>query len=247
MRGLPKDRDITYYGNDGVFIHDPGVLKTDYTGLSTCSCVFMAPRDKWKRFDNIYDAHPEFKFIGMNSREVAFEGPFAVATCEYGGFDPSTYGDFTPPVYELTRSSQEEPIETHKLFSESIAGTPTNRLHNSLWRRLEDNMLSNKFPPTEDAGWVFHGFEINTGFYGLERYLDIRAVWKETVNWRRGFGTRDPGGRIETPRGSAPNLGGFRTWLNAGTTVTINGASEQTVTEWWGSGPGGWIPLIYST
>lgn len=222
--------DLEYHGNASVpILTDPGELDTDYTGLTSCTAKFSIKRDLYKNLPNIYSKHPEFPFIEMSHRTVSLEGPWAIATCKYGGFDNT--GSSTPPVYECTSSLKEEPIETHPDFF-TIGGTALVRNNDSMWRKIGTNIIAPPTTPDSLDGWVFIGFKAGTKLYGVERYLDPSITWKETVNYRRGSAVLNAAGRIENPRGPAPAAIGDRTWINMGTTMSIHGAAQQTVTEW---------------
>lgn len=241
--------DLNYYGQRGLITSDLGELVTDYTGLSTATAQFKIQRAQFSLLPKMNTAHPVFTFLGMSKRRIYFDGPWACAQCDYGGFDPNEFGDFTAPVYELACGTEEEPIETHPKFATAdIAGTPSDPKNGAIFRHLESGALAYAgHAAASDDGYVFHSFKVGTELYGIERYLDAGTIiWRKTQNFRRGFAAiLNSAGKIDTPEGPAPNLASPRNWLNMGTTTTIHGSAEQAVTEWRASGKRGWNTKIY--
>jgi hypothetical protein len=250
-------QDIQFLGKQGIILNDPGTLTTDRTGLATCTATFKVRKDHWQTMPNLWSPHPIFGFIGMEHRELSFQGPFAVAVCKYAGVDAIMYQNGnSSPVYDLCVGVSEEPIETHPDFA-SFAGSPMSPINGANFRLLEKGTIVNAKTATKPEGpdgYVFDSFDIFTGdgkggknkFAKVESYLEAsQLTWRMTYNSKVSPASIAGVGLIGDPIGPAPRLAGKRNWLFMGITSTKRGSAYQTSMEWRASGRSGWIEEIY--
>lgn len=244
---LLNSRNIQYYGSGDLVYSDIGVLSTDRTGLETCTAVIMIRKDKHQNLPRINSPHPLWGHIAMEKRQLAIDGAWAIATCEYAGatFDAGM-GDETPPVYERITGVAEARIETHPEFK-SFAGTPQAPENGSIWQKDSGSRTeyysaaAGEVAPTDPTGYSFYKFGAKSVYHGEDSYLDSSILtWRMTVNSRLPKADEDNSGKIDTPKGPYPKLKKPRNWLNMGTSETQRGSVFQHVTEWRASGKNGW-------
>lgn len=252
-----------FFGTYDLVLDDPGVLKTDNTGLTSCTAIISFPAHLHGTYlSNVSlllgASHPIFGSsfsLLMESREVAFKGPRAIAKCAYAGID-NTYSDGgTPPQYELIINTSESPIATHPEFDTDIGGTPTAPLNGANFRHVDGS-----FPParagavaSSNLGYVFDSFDQTDEngnlleLAGVSAFLEAGATWRKSWKMNRLPTTTDVGriGMIEFPEGNPPTPSG-RSWLNMGINVTHQrGGAYFWDKEWRLSGRNGWTTKIY--
>jgi len=249
--GVKHARGIEYHGEQGLILSRVGSLKTDAKGIDTCTAEWTIRADRWQQLPRRGSPHPVWGYITMNSREISIDGPFAVARCDYEGISSE---EMDKPEYELIIGVESQPIETHPNFDTKLAGTPTNRLNGSMWRKINDESDvygPHTGNPPSNANYQFWKFSNLIGgrknpFAGIENYLDAcSVVWRKTVMQRESVIELLKAGKIDRPEGPVPKLPGGRNWLNMGTSQKKRGVSYQHTTEWKASSHGGWNSAIY--
>lgn len=130
-----------------------------------------------------------------------------------------------------------EPIDSHIDFVE-FAGTPTDPQNGAVFD--PDTGGFRFFAPVIDG-------ELNP-FAGISSYYMPIATLRSNViesNWPSSTELNNIG-KISSPSGSAPNLGGNRNWLLSGIVVrNIGNIYYETQRIYAGSGPRGWNEDIY--
>ena len=82
---------------------------------------------------------------------------------------------------------------------------------------------------------------------GETSYYSPKITWRESWVRRKAAPANELNtiGRINTPNGPCPALGGGRTWLRNGVTQTQEGKVYRVEIEWLSSNPGGWDTDLY--
>lgn len=231
-----------YFGNTGLVVEIPGELVTDLYGLSTCSLVASCPMNRLDLVPPLFSQHPFFPYLNAEHQRVTIKDAKLFITIDYAGVNGATV-----PIYELCAGVGEEPIETHP-NALAIMGTPDSPVNRALFVDFETGQLSNDparavfrefFPYLEDGS-------LNP-FAGISAYLDFsQCVWRQ-----RYYSTAYPSdatslGRINSPPGPVPALGGSRNWIYMGLTFEQRGIVYGVTREWKASGFRGWNADIYS-
>ena len=144
------------------------------------------------------------------------------------------------PMYELAGSLSQEPIQTHANFA-TIAGTPAVPANNAIFVDPDDRKRSKK----SNAIFKEFGYTATANTKaGVSSYMEPGAEWRETT-----FETSEPStlsdlGKINSPSGPAPSLGG-RNWLAWSHSYQRRGHIYQVTTTWKLSGRNGWDSDIY--
>ena len=184
--------DFDYLGKRGIVIVDPGTLRTDRFGLDSCTAVFSVPHDQFRQLPKLRSAHPIFKGLTMETREMSLKGGFAVATGNYVGLMDR---ESTEPVSELIIGTNQEPIATHPRFKQ-FAGTAKAPLNGAVFIHSRDQSMvsASTVVAQSEVGYTFMRFESlilkNAGspgasternkFAGMEQYLDAGATYRQT-------------------------------------------------------------------
>jgi len=144
------------------------------------------------------------------------------------------------PIYELTTSLSQEPIQTHEDF-ETIAGTPDNPLNGSVFVDPDTGFKSAK----SNAIWKEFAFKGSANpKAGVTSYMSPGAEWRETkFQTKRPTSLRDVG-TIESPSGPNPSVSG-RNWLAWAESYVRRGHIYQVTSIWKLSGRNGWDEEIY--
>jgi hypothetical protein len=233
---------------------DPKVKGNQVNGLirQTGDTVTQLPDGTWQaeaiyicRWANLMQlapkrnaaAHPDFPGFLCNSCRVTRLKPGIMAELRVGyrgflGTNWSTdYG-----TQELVSGTSEQPIETHPLFSDQIAGVPSNPLNGALF--VDEN--GNK--TTDDTKGIFKGFTALSDYAGLNSFLCPSTVYRKTTPYGSFPGSVSDVGYIS----SAPvSGGGNRNWLLSSRTCSQSGGVFSVSEERMLSGPDGWDPIIY--
>jgi hypothetical protein len=142
------------------------------------------------------------------------------------------------PVYELTTSLSQEPIQTHPDFETTIAGTPASPKNGAIFVDPDTGWISEK------TNAVFKEFSASDAKGGIDSYLVPGAEWVETKFQRsRPSGIRDVG-TIDEPNGPNPSVSG-RDWLAWSESYVRRGSIYQLRSAWKLSGRNGWDEDIY--
>lgn len=182
-------------------------------------------------------AHPRFSSMAVSKRSFSQEaaGTFYRMTYLYEGFLLS----IPSPTYELNGSVGEDPIQLHRDFVESLAGTPSAPLNGANFIDPETGKISSD----DDVG-VFDRFGEGE-LAGVEAYRVPTAVWTEiSFSGTRPTGLGDLGTK-EAPNGPNPSFGEGRNWMFVGATYRKRGHIFEIRKSWELSGRGGWNDLIY--
>jgi hypothetical protein len=212
-----------------------GNLQTDRFGLSQAVA-------KWVRMDKgdsdpgtpavFGNVHPLWSFLECDKVSIAQTEAGWEAEAAFFGCDGNP-----DPIYDLDYSTSEEPIETHKDFDTTLAGTSKHRLHGAVFDSLGAFLGFTNFG--EDA-------ELAATWRGISSYLNPGAIWRK--NYVTKTRPTDVGqlGRIDVPEGNPPSVPNGRNWLYIGLTWEQRGLTYQVRKEWRLSGRRGWNQLIYS-
>ncbi len=189
-----------------------------------------------------YSVHPRFTSMGVSkvNWNKGKSGKFYRVTYTYEGF----LNSLPEPVYSLSSSLSEEPIELHPDFLD-IAGTPSAPLNGAIFVDPETNLIT-----TDNAKGVFREFLATIGGAanlkaGIESYLSPGATWTEIY-----FATSRPTdlgslGERDSPSGPQPSFGSGRDWLYSGCEYTRRGYIYEIRKTWLLSGRTGWDEDIY--
>jgi hypothetical protein len=189
-----------------------------------------------------YSVHP--RFIAMAVSKVNWvsgaSGQFYRVTYTYEGF----LNSLPEPVYSLSSSLSEEPIELHPDF-QTFAGKPSAPLNGAVFVDPDTQKIT-----TDDSRGVFREFMATLGGVanlkaGIESYLSPGATWQEIY-----FSTSRPTdlgslGEIDSPSGPNPTIGSGRNWLYSGADYTRRGGIYEIRKTWMLSGRTGWDADIY--
>ncbi len=181
--------------------------------------------------------HPRFTSMALSKRSFgqSHAGTFYRMTYLYEGFLVS----LPNPTYELNGAVSEDPIQLHKDFVTTLAGTPSAPLNGAIFVDPETGQ-----PTTNDTIGVFDRFGPGD-LAGVEAYRVPSAVWTEIT-----FSTSRPSdlgdlGKIDSPSGPNPAFGEGRNWMYVGATYRKRGHIYEIRKSWELSGRGGFKPLIY--
>ncbi|MGL4422116.1 MAG: hypothetical protein ACRCZF_15720 [Gemmataceae bacterium] len=189
-----------------------------------------------------YSVHPRFSAMGVSkiNWNLGKHGKFYRATYMYEGF----LNGLPEPVYSLSSSLAEEPIELHKDFL-TIAGKPSAPLNGAVFIDPDTQKIT-----TDNSKGVFREFLATIDGArnlkaGIESYLSPGAVWTEIY-----FSTTRPSdlgdlGEIDNPSGPNPSFGSGRNWLYSGADYTRRGGIYEIRKTWILSGRTGWDSDIY--
>lgn len=227
--------DIRYYftGGNSVVYSNTHNLRVDKYGLYECRCTITCRPDDWEIYaPRLGDKHPEIPWLENEGYDMKNKGPFVEINAIYYGIENNE----TDPVYELTNTVAEYPIQVHPAFKEWAESSPT--------------IASQIGPNGEFLGFPYIAEKDDeySRMYGVEGYLSFgEYVWKKTWNVKReptrgdlmGIGT------IDTPDGDPPDPGGDYNWLQTVNSYTKKGNTYQRTIEWRLSGKNGYNPLIY--
>jgi hypothetical protein len=226
---------LTIKGNGGKFLESNGTLTTDRFGLSTATAIWFQAGNTAPEMPSSGAPHPywtELKCEGVTVKQdvegFRLEGRYA-----------GIYGP-TLPVYELSESMSEEPIETHPDFKDFATDANGYKPHPDdgsfvgFVRRPEWDLNLDDPTPREIT---------NPLWIGVRSYLVPGATFRKTYVT---INAPSPGtlGSISTPEG-APSYSD-RTWLYAGMAYERRADVYVIREEWRLSGPRGWNTIIYT-
>jgi hypothetical protein len=241
-----------YFGNPGLVIEILGEINTDLYGLSTGTLTAKCPQNRFDLVPPLFSYHPVFTYLNVERQRIQIKDGFLWITLDYAGI----LGGQTEPIYELCLGLGEEPIETHPNFvvnvsgsgdGQPLAGKPSAPYHGAYF---VDSQTGRK--TTDDATGVFDRFQghLDDGspnpFAGISSYLEFsQAVWR-----KRWYATFRPSdiiflGKVMSPEGPAPALGGNRNWIYQSLNYEQRGIVYGITKEWKASGFRGWNPNIY--
>jgi hypothetical protein len=242
-----------YFGNPGLVIEIIGEINTDLYGLSTCTLTAKCPQNRFDLVPSLFSYHPVFPYLSVERQRVQIKDGFLWINLEYAGIA----GGETQPIYELALGLGEEPIESHPNFvvnttgggdGQPLAGTPSNPYHAAIFRDVNTNKITRN-----DVTGRFDGFNghlpdgtPNLGFAGVTSFLDFsQAVWR-----KRWYSTSRPGditflGKVLSPEGPVPSLGGSRNWIYQSLNYEQRGLVYGITKEWRSSGVRAANPNIY--
>jgi len=248
-------RTLEFYGNPNLSYEDYGEIDTDRTGLSSGFVVFKCMAQRYARLQPIMGAkHPFAPFLWLTKRNVKFKEGIAFITCKYEGIELN----YTPPpLYSLSTSCSEEPIETNPNFK-AFAGTASNPLNGAVFVRIDNESITTIDGPKFDGDQLYRFKEFQTilsdsslnPFAGILKYLDgTQLSWRVTNTVPLGSQNLGKLGTIQVPIGPIPTVMGAddepRNWLYIGASSEQRGSAFQTMREWRLSGRRGWFDEIY--
>lgn len=188
-----------------------------------------------------FAAHPRFPGLALSRRTCRRSSPgwWSVAYT-FEGF----LLEMPQPVYELSSSLDQEPIQSHPDFVSAIGGTPSSPKNGAVFIAPETGL-----PTTDNAKGVFREFAATLAGApnpkgGIEAYLVPGAEWRVTeFTAGRPTGLRSLG-TIDSPDGPNPSLSGHN-WLMWSQSYIRRGNIYQVTSTWKLSGRNGWDPDIY--
>ena len=233
------------HGRNNIIRQISEKIETDRFGVDTCQITVQMPDSLFPAsVAGYYSSHPDFSNLLMTKRSITRSHPgFWEVVYTFEGFIFS----MPDPVYELTATLDQEPIQCHPDFVSKIAGTPSDPHNGAIFVNPEDEL-----PTRDDSQGVFREFKslisgsIINRKGGIESYMVPGAEWKVTsFSLTRPTALRDLG-KIDSPDGDNPTLSG-RNWLLWSQSYTRRGSIYQINTIWKLSGPNGWDEDIYGT
>lgn len=248
---------LDFFGNPNLSIMKWGKIVTNAIGISNGSVTFKCKSQLFYTNQPLmWSQHPLAPYMLLTHRTVSFENGFAYIDCEYDGMSTG----YTPvPVYELSISCGEEPIETNPNFL-SIAGDASAPINGAIFTCTKQPPLSPAVATVDTPaasgtqGWyTFKAFApvlddgtLNTGFAGVLKYLSPDNVtWRQIVAAISGSNSMfTEVGTINTPPGPVPSFDP-RNWLYMGASQVQKGNCFEISNEWKLSGKNGWNELIY--
>lgn len=208
---------------------------TDRYGVDTIERVVKIPNTKFpSSLLADFATHPDFPNMELTKKRGTRSEPgWWTVNYSFEGF----LFTLPEPVYELTTSLSQEPIQTHPDFESEIAGTPASPLNGAVFVDPDTDWISEK------SNAIFKEFSGGEKA-GIDSYLVPGAEWVETkFQSSRPTGIRDVG-TIESPEGPNPTVSG-RTWLAWAESYVRRGSIYQVRTAWKLSGRNGWDTDIY--
>lgn len=215
----------------------------DRYGVDVVTRVEEIPSDRFPALmRSKYSVHPRFTAMGVSKVNWASgkHGKFYRVTYVYEGF----LNSLPEPVYTLSSSLSEEPIELHPDF-EDFAGKPSAPLNGAVFLDPDTQKIT-----TDDSRGVFREFLATFGGEanlkaGIESFLSPGATWTEI-----SFSTTRPTdlgdlGEIDEPSGPEPTIGTDRNWIYCGVDYTRRGGIYEIRKTWLLSGRNGWDEDIY--
>jgi hypothetical protein len=188
-----------------------------------------------------YSVHPRFTSMAVSKVNwtSGSHGKFYRVTYTYEGF----LNSLPEPIYSLSSSLAEEPIELHPDFS-TIAGTPAAPLNGAVFVDPDTEKIT-----TDNTRGVFREFRARLGEVanlkaGIESFLSPGATWSEIY-----FSSSRPTdlgslGEIDLPSGPQPSFGS-RNWIYSAADYTRRGGIYEIRKTWLLSGRNGWDADIY--
>jgi hypothetical protein len=237
-----------YYGGTGqpsldVIPQPGGELVTDRTGLVTGRMIFKVKPKRWDLYPQVGAVHPDAAFVTMEKRTVRRTPGWWHIIADYAGVETEE----SEVIYDLQRSTQREPIETHPEFVEKLGGKPSEPKNGAIF------VDQTGWPTTDDELGVFERFRITlkdgeevskNPFAGVDAYLaPTNTTW--VGQWAsRARPTPGEGvGKIdENPEGNPPDYGEEFSWLYTGLSYQSRGSAKSVRKEWL---LGRWLEPIY--
>lgn len=186
-------------------------------------------------------AHPRFSSTQLVKRSGSRDVPgFWTVGYTFEGF----LFDTPEPIYELSASLDQEPIECHPDFVSKIGGKPSAPLNGAVFVAPDTGLVSG-----DDDEGVFREFKATISGTvnkkgGVESYLVPGAEWRVTeFSVNRPTSLRNIGER-SSPDGPNPSLSGHN-WLMWSQTYQKRGGIYQITSTWKLSGRNGWDTDIY--
>jgi hypothetical protein len=230
--------DIQYkFGSDGnAWLHRAYDVTQDRFGMFHGSCVWMTtPEDYKASIPGPFQAHPYFSYLEMDKYSMRTHGAFVLIEAEFFGID----GNDSEPLYELSNSAGEFPIEGHPDFSAIVLGAGL--VEGDL---MDEDGKFKGFPvklPNGDA------YPEKRNLAGVEAYLGFgQVLWRKTWSSRSEPNQSDVQrvGRVDSPDGDPPTPQN-RDWILTANTFSKRGKTNQRTMEWKLSGSEGANPDIY--
>ena len=215
----------------------------DRFGVDMLTRIEEVPSDRFPALlRSKYSVHPRFTAMAVSkvTWNSGKHGKFYRVTYVYEGF----LNSLPEPVYTLSSSLSEEPIELHPDFA-TIAGTPASPLNGAVFLDPDTQKIT-----TDNARGVFREFMIMNGAStnlkaGVEAFLSPGATWQEVY-----FSTSRPTdlghlGEIGSPSGPNPTFGSGRNWIYSAADYTRRGGIYEIRKTWLLSGRNGWDTDVY--
>jgi hypothetical protein len=189
-----------------------------------------------------YSDHPRFNSMGVSTVNwtLGKHGLFYRVTYQYEGF----LNSLPEPIYILSSSLSEEPIELHPNFQD-FAGKPSAPLNGAVFVDPDTEKIT-----TDNSRGVFREFKATLDGAvnlkaGVESYLSPGATWSEiSFSATRPTDLGDLG-KSDSPSGPNPSFGSGRDWLYYGADYQRRGHIYEIRKTWLLSGRNGWDPDIY--
>lgn len=236
------------FGKTALHYRDSSRVVRDRYGLDSGNVTWQVARAVWQGNPSantpaLGDAHPFCNWMHAEKVTWDFVPGFVLFAAEYAGVNGST-----TPVYELEMGASEEPIQTHPKFVSDIAGTPAVPANGAIFRDEEGNKTRDNMKGIFDRFRVLLDDGSPNPFGGVTGYLNPQMTWTKT--WITASKPNDLAqvGKIDTPEGAPPSLGGSRNWLYVALTYEERGGGNcyKVKKAWRASGARGWNTTLYS-
>lgn len=220
-----------------VWIHRLHDITQDRYGLFEGRCTWMTAPDY---FPNAIPAansgHPLYPWLELERWSSRTQGAFVAIEAEYYGIS----GNESEPVYELSNSAGEFPIEGHPNFDGILSGAGLERSD-----VVDENDRFIGFPVNPPGE---NNYPTGRNLSGVEAFLGYgEVVWRKVWNARSApsGGNLQVIGKVDSPEGNPPTPSG-RDWILITNSFNQRGKTYRRTKEWKLSGPDGANPDIYN-
>ena len=230
----------------GVLYPQPGAtIKVDKEGKWTATEIYHCHRlSAVKLMPRPGTPHPEIGFIDVVDASIEFdEGDIAVITCNFAGCEEKE-NEKANAVYNTGITNVEEHILLCSRYKdlaanekEALKGLIAGKDKDDQGNKLRDKITSDR------------GVEALTKIdRGQTSYYSPRTTWRERWVRNRTIEAAELNkmGKIDTPSGPCPALGGTRNWLKNGVSQEQEGKAFTLELEWLASNDEGWDAHIYT-
>lgn len=225
----------TLFGKNGLVLESAGEITADRNGLWSGSCRFSLPHGRVDLIPAVLSVHPHVGFLFAEKFRLSTNPGLWRVSVDYVGASV----DSSEPQYELSPGTGNEPIQTHKDFIATIAGTPSSPKNGAIFRDPVSGEIS-----TDDDLAEFDRFALSSELAGTDSYIaQNNTVW--TKSWTQKSKPTSHGVRINNPPGNAPDYGGSYNWLELPVGYTVRGRVYSCQQHWVCSGPKGWKSIVY--
>lgn len=221
-------------------------MEVDRAGLWTATCMWTVPVDRLDLVPKLGSPHPRAVFLAMEKMRLKFTPGLWKIFTSYAGVQD----EISEPVYELNPGVGNEPIQTHKDFVKTLAGTPRRPLNGAVFVDPQTGLVTKDDTPGKfefSRFSVLHPKGQQNPFAGLESYLEANnTVWVKS--WTRRLKPAVSGRALKIVADPPGQPGSFpgHDWLEFPPTFVKRGGAYACQQQWLLSGPKGWLKPVYS-